>query len=237
MGVAGIDVGARRLHAVALDERGRVTDARIFVATDVGAVVAWADGATAVGIDSPDQWSTAPHAGDASLSPKFRTARCAEIALGTSYGIWVPWTTPVAPSQETWISAGIELFAALRAGGHHPLEVYPHGVFRVLNHGVRPPPKRTTEGREARVRLLRAAEVAASWADMAGHDLVDATAAALVALHHAQGRAMPATCGHDGSAIWLPGPLPSGSRQSVRARSRVSATGVAEATSAPLRRR
>ncbi len=241
MGVLGIDVGARRHHAVVLDEHARVTDAVTFAASDVGAVVTWADGAAAIGIDSPDRWSTAPHAGNASLSPKFRTARCGEIALGATHGIWVPWTTPVTPSPGTWLSAGIDLFAALRAGGHDPFEVYPHGVFRVLNDGGRPPPKRTTEGREARIRLLEAAGVAAVWAEMGGHDLVDATAAALVALHRAQGRARPATCGHDGSAIWLPDPpAPGGqpvqarSRQSVQARSPASAAGVAEAPSAPL---
>ncbi len=150
MRVVGIDVGARRFHAVALDELGRVTDALTFLAADVGAVVGWAEGAAAIGVDSPDRWSTAPHVADASLSPKFRTARCGEIALGTAHGIWVPWTTPVTPSPNTWISTGIHLFAALRASGHDPLEVYPHGVFRVLNDGVRPPPKRTTEGRQAR---------------------------------------------------------------------------------------
>jgi len=249
MGVLGIDVGARRHHAVVLDEQARVTDAVTFAASDARAVVRWAEGAAAIGIDAPDRWSTALHAGDALLSPKFRTARCGEIALGVVHGIWVPWTTPVAPSPGTWLSAGIDLFAALRAGGHDPFEVYPHGVFRVLNHGGRPPSKRTTEGREERIRLLEAAGVDAAWADMAGHDLVDATAAALVALHRAQGRARPATCGHDGSAIWLPDP-PARSRQSVGARSRqsvgarsrqsvwspASAAGVAEAPAAPLRR-
>jgi len=242
MSVVGMDVGARRLHAVALDDDGRVTDALTFGATDVRAVVAWAEGVTAIGIDAPDRWSTAPHADDASLSPKFRTARCGEIALGTNHGIWVSWTTPVTPVPGTWISAGIDLFSALRAGGHDPLEVYPHGAFTVLNDGVRPAPKRTAEGREARIRLLQAAGVKAAWADMGGHDLVDATAAALVALHRAQGRATPATCGHDSSAIWLPDcdlarsrqSVRARSRQSVRARSRRSATGVAEAPPAPL---
>jgi len=219
MGVLGIDVGARRHHAVVLDEQARVTDAHTFGASEVGAVVTWAEGAAAIGIDAPDGWSTAPHAEDASLSPKFRTARCGEIALGAGHGIWVPWTTPVTPSPGTWISVGIDLFAALRAWGHDPFEVYPHGVFRTLNQGGRPPPKRTTEGREARIRLLEAAGVEAAWADIAGHDLVDATAAALVALHRAQGRARPATCGHDGSAIWLPDP-PAPRRQSVRELSR-----------------
>jgi len=203
----GIDVGSRRLDAVALDGLGRVTDVGAFSADDAGAVVAWVGPAVAIAIDSPDCWSTAPHATDATLSPKFRTARCAEIGLARGHGIWVPWTTPVTPQTRTWISAGIDLFAALRTAGHEPVEVYPHGAFRVLNRGLRPPPKRTGEGRDARVGLLREAGVSASWAAMTTHDTVDATAAALVALHHARGLAVPATCGHDGSAIWLPTPL------------------------------
>lgn len=202
--VIGIDVGSRRLDAVALDEQARVVDVCAFAATDDAAVVAWAEGAAAIAIDSPDRWSTAPHATDATLAPKFRSARCAEIGLARGRGIWVPWTTPVMPEHRTWISAGIDLFAALRASGHEPIEVYPHGVFCVLNHGHRPPGKRTADGIDARVLLLRAAGVSASWPAMATHDVVDATAAAVVALQHAGGLAEPATCGHDGSAIWLP---------------------------------
>ncbi len=243
--VAGIDVGARRLDAVALDGQARVTDVRTFGTADLGAIVAWTEGVAAIGIDSPDRWSTAPHAADTSLSLKFRTARCAEIDLGRAHGIWVPWTTPVKPEEATWIAAGIDLFAALRARGHEPLEVFPHGVFRVLNQGVRPPTKRTREGLGARVRLLRAAAVSAPWPDLATHDALDATAAALVALRHAQGggpdrpvpAAMAATCGHDGSAIWLPA-LRSGTEPALRSGTEPgSASGVAEASCAPLRHR
>ncbi|HEX3394991.1 MAG TPA: DUF429 domain-containing protein [Acidimicrobiales bacterium] len=212
MRVIGIDVGSRHLDAVALDGMGRVTDIRTFAAADAGSVVDWVGPAAAVAIDSPDDWSTAPHATDATLSPKFRTARCAEIGLARDHGIWVPWTTPVTPQTQTWISAGIDLFAALRAAGHDPVEVYPHGVFCVLDLGRRPPPKRTGEGRETRLRLLDAAGVSARWHDMSTHDAVDATAAALVARCHAEGDAIPATCGHDGSAIWLPTTASAGSR-------------------------
>ncbi|MGI8777204.1 MAG: DUF429 domain-containing protein [Acidimicrobiales bacterium] len=204
MRVIGIDVGSRRLDAVSLDDQARVTDVRTFASTDGAAVVAWARGAAAIAIDSPDRWSTAPHAADATLPPKFRSARCAEIGLARDRGVWVPWTTPVTPQVRTWISAGIDLFGALRAAGHEPVEVYPHGVFRVLNHARRPPSKRTAEGRAARVLLLGAAGVSAAWSAIATHDAVDATAAALVALRHARGLAEPTTCGHDGSAIWLP---------------------------------
>lgn len=39
------------------------------------------------------------------------------------------------------------------------------------------------------------------------HDVLDALAAALVALDRSRGRASRASCGHDGSAIWLPAAL------------------------------
>ena len=92
----------------------------------------------------------------------------------------------------------------LRAGGHEPLEVYPYGAFRVLNRNQPPPSKQTLPGSRSRVMLLHEAGVAAPHLPMWGHDALDAAAAALVALHNANGRARPATCGHDGSAIWLP---------------------------------
>jgi predicted nuclease with RNAse H fold len=200
----GIDVGARALHLVSLDGDARVVDTATLAATDPDAAVAFADGAVAVAVDSPDRWSTAPHAGDETLAPKFRTARCGEVGLGRQQGIWVPWTTPVEPSPGTWIDAGIALFSALRAAGHEPVEVYPHAVFRVLHDGRRPLNKRTAEGRHLRAALLRAAGVACPALERWGHDALDAAAAALVALRRAQARARPVTCGHDGTAIWLP---------------------------------
>ncbi|MFN2606860.1 MAG: DUF429 domain-containing protein [Acidimicrobiales bacterium] len=204
MRVVGVDVGSRRVDAVALNDDGRVLGARVFPVADLDALLGWADGAAAVCVDSPDRWSTAPHAGDLELAPKFRSARCGEIGLGRHFRIWVPWTTPVAPAPRTWMDVGVRLFAALRAAGHEPLEVYPHGAFRVLGGGLRPPSKQTVAGIEARVRALEAAGVRCPALGMWGHDGLDAAVAALVALHHLRGRAVPASCGHDGSAIWLP---------------------------------
>ena len=198
---AGVDVGARILHAVVLDGRGRLLGTAAFDGAEP--LVRWLDGAAGVGVDSPDAWSTAPHASDATLSPKFRTARCGEIGLGRLYRIWVPWTTPVDPAPGSWMAAGIELCAALRAAGHQPLEVYPYGGFRLL--GGRLPPKTTAAGRSARAEVLGAAGVDAGPLGRS-HDLLDAAMAALVALHHGAGLALGATCGHDGSAIWLPFP-------------------------------
>lgn len=204
MRVVGVDVGARRMHAVALDSRGAVVGVGAFDAVRLAELVTWAAGAAQVAVDAPDRWSTAPHGADQDLSPKFRTARCGEIALGREHRIWVPWVTPIEPAPG-WISAGIELFAALRAAGHDPVEVYPHAAFRVLGGGRRPPPKQTRTGAERRVRLLEEAGVRAARLPGGSHDAIDAAAAALVGLHRARGTARSATCGHDGSAIWLPG--------------------------------
>jgi predicted nuclease with RNAse H fold len=206
MRVVGIDVGARRLDAVALDDDGRVFDTIAVPSADVAGLVDWATGATGLAVDAPDAWSTAPHAGDGTLPAKFRSARCAEIGLGRMEGVWVPWTTPVERAPGTWIDVGVRLFTALEDAGHEPLEVFPHATFRVLGGG-RPPRKQTAEGVRARTGLLRAAGVSCPAMDSWSHDAIDAASAALVALHHRRGTARAVTCGHDGSAIWLPPPL------------------------------
>lgn len=233
MRVVGIDVGSRQLHAVALDEAAAVVGAAVLEADRLGDAVAWAAGADAVAVDAPDRWSTEPHASEDDLSPKFRTARCGEIALAREHRIWVPWVTPARPA-EGWIRVGIDLFGALRAAGHQPVEVYPHAVFCVLG-GRRPPPKQQLAGAQARITLLESAGVTATWLPMWSHDALDAAAAALVALHHAQGLARPATCGHDGSAIWLPAVADdTGNGADGRSADR-SATGVAEPAPASFR--
>lgn len=203
MRAVGIDVGARRLHAVALDGAAALAATAVFDASDLDEVVAWARGAGQVAVDSPDRWSAAPHEGDIELAPKFRTARCGEIALGRDHRIWVPWTTPVGPAPG-WIHVGVDLFAALRDAGHEPIEVFPNAAFRVLAGGRRLAPKRTAAGARSRVELLERAGVSRAPLQAWSHDTLDAGVAALVALHRERGTARPVTCGHDGSAIWLP---------------------------------
>jgi hypothetical protein len=78
--VIGIDVAAARRNCVALDEHGSFAGGRIYAATELNADVEWAAGANVIAIDAPAKLSTAPHGSDDELSPKFRTARCAEIA-------------------------------------------------------------------------------------------------------------------------------------------------------------
>ena len=200
---AGVDVGGDRLHVVVLDGHRTIVDAFV---SDPSAVESLADrlvssGVRRAGVDAPDAGSLAAHATDTTLTPTFRHARCGEIALGRERGIWVSWATPVDPPFARWMEAGFSAHAALRSSGIETVEVYPHGAFRVLAGGTRPPSKTTPAGLRARVDLLEAAGVRGEHLAMWSHDALDAAAAALVV---ADEHAVAVTCGHDGSAIWLP---------------------------------
>ena len=200
---AGVDVGGDRLHVVVLDGRRAVVDAFVSDPSEVDAVVdrLSSGGVRRAGVDAPDAGSVAAHATDTTLTPKFRSARCGEIALGRERGIWVSWATPVEPPFARWMEAGFATHGALRARGIETVEVYPHAAFRVLAGGSRPPSKTTAAGLRARVDLLEAADVRGEHLAMWSHDALDAAAAALVV---ADEHAVEVTCGHDGSAIWLP---------------------------------
>src|SRR4051812_34736212 len=126
----GVDVGAVKLHAVALSLEVRVFD-------DLRALARWADGADAVAIDAPAQLSTRPHAEDASLAPKFPAARCGEVALGREHGYWVPWVGPAEPPDGGWLAVGLAAHAALPGA----VEAYPYAGFRELAGGARLPRK------------------------------------------------------------------------------------------------
>ena len=198
----GVDVGSRRLHAVALDSGCQVVWAEVVPAAETSAVLELLAGTQGVAVDSPGAWSTAPHAGDETVARKFRLGRCSEIALGREYGIWVPWSTPPEPAPGTWMATGVDLFASLRAAGHDPVEAYPYGGFRLLAGG--PLPKKTTaQGRAARAQLLRSVGVEVDGLEKS-HDFLDAALVALVARQRSLGTARVATCGHDQSGIWLP---------------------------------
>lgn len=211
MSSVGIDLGASAIHVVELTasphERLTITAARSFDAADLEAVVALVHGARDIAIDAPAQLSTAPHAGDDSISPKFRTARCGEIALGQDAGIWVPWVTPHDASKVAgWMQVGFDLWQALRDAGHAPIEVYPAGVFRVLAGHV-PPRKTTRAGALARIELLAPFIELPPAIEMWSHDGIDALGAALTAHQKSTGTAREIGHGEaicDGSAIWLP---------------------------------
>jgi predicted nuclease with RNAse H fold len=200
----GIDLGAMAIHCVVLDEARRVVDGRVLASDASGELESVTAGTTGVAIDAPAALSTAPHADDMALPPKFRHARCCEVALGREHRLWVPWVTPTAAGTlPGWMQVGLRLHAELAANGHAPIEVYPYAGFRLLAGGALPK-KTTVEGVRKRVALLVAQGVAAGWMRLWSHDALDATLAALLALRARDGTAIPVGCGHDGSAIWIP---------------------------------
>ena len=201
----GIDVGASRLHLVALDEDGAVLAGEVLPADDLGAAVDWVRrfAPDRVAVDAPSALSPGAHADDVSLAPKFRAARCGEIALGREAGVWVPWVSPPIGASDVaaWIEVGLALFAALAGAGLDAVETYPHAVFRTLAGGPQVPAKSSPAGLARRGELLRSAGVTEPTLPLWWHDGLDACAAALVA---AAPDPQVLTCGHDGSSIWLP---------------------------------
>lgn len=200
----GIDVGADRLHAVALDDAADVLEARIFGPEELTALVSWSTEAQVIAIDAPAMLSTAPHKDDPDISAKFRLSRCADIALGRVHKIWVPWATPTAEQEvSSWIRKGLEVFERLSGKDSRVVEVFPHAAF-VRLAGGRIPSKKTVAGLNKRAELLESAGVKAPWLSMWSHDSLDAAVSAVVALRVHEGAAVKASCEHDDSAIWLP---------------------------------
>lgn len=109
----GIDLGQRRVHVVALDDELRIVAARVVDVADLESLRDVLASAQVVAVDAPEALSTAPHAEDETLPPKFRTARCAEIALGREHAIWFPWVTPTTEQPlSPWMRVGFDVFAA-----------------------------------------------------------------------------------------------------------------------------
>jgi predicted nuclease with RNAse H fold len=210
----GVDLGAHAVQAVSLDERGNFADAKLFAAGERDDLAVWAAHAKVIAIDAPDRASSGAHAGDERLPPKFQRGRCAEAALALVHGYWVPWVTPTQPEAGSWIELGISLHSRLRKiTGAEVIEVFPYAAFRHLAPG--PLPKKTSvAGVRTRVGLLRRAGLDDGCLELWTHDFLDAALAALIALQRSRGEAVRVACaddsgcGHDGSAIWLPRPLP-----------------------------
>ena len=182
----------------------RLTFATLVDVADLESLRPHLELAEIVAIDAPEALSTTPHAGDDSLSPKFRPARCAEIALGRELRIWVPWVTPTAAQPlPPWMDVGFRVFELAKASGAQVVEVFPHAGFRILAGG-KVPSKQAAEGLRVRAGLLRERGVAIEALEMWSHDSLDALLAALVAYDVGQERAVRVGCGHDDSAIWLP---------------------------------
>jgi predicted nuclease with RNAse H fold len=201
----GIDVGADRLHCVTLVDGAQLGEARLLDASQIGELGRWLEGTNAVvAIDAPARLSTAPHRDDSSLSPKFSVGRCAEIALGRDYGSWVPWVTPMGEPIQGWMATGFRVYGELASRGVETIEVYPHAGFRELVGRTKLPKKSTMPGLVRRIEALRDAGVETASLEMWSHDGLDALLAAVVARDYRAGSARCATCGHDGSGIWLP---------------------------------
>jgi predicted nuclease with RNAse H fold len=99
----GIDVGAKALNSVLLKKNGDVADSAVFDARDVTNVSSWMARAEVIAIDAPAELSIGAHLDDPDpkVSKKFRSARCAEIALGRRHGYWVPWVTQTSVEPGT----------------------------------------------------------------------------------------------------------------------------------------
>lgn len=85
----------------------------------------------------------------------------------------------------------------------------PHSIFSLLAGGERLPKKSTPSGADKRKDVLSRAGLLGVRKECRTHDLLDAAAAALVALEAVHGDAVEVTCtaggrDHDGSAMWLP---------------------------------
>lgn len=203
--VIGIDVATARLNCVALDATGSFAGGRLYDPTEFDALGEWAANADVIAIDAPAELSAAPHSSDEALSPKFRVARCAEIALGRDHRIWVPWTSPTGPPVPGWIATGLRLYSALaKRVPSELIEVFPYAGFRVLTSPSRLSKKTAVAGIRQRVAALRAWGLSVDDLELWSHDSLDAALAAIVALQRRNGTALRVTCGHDDSAIWLP---------------------------------
>jgi predicted nuclease with RNAse H fold len=205
----GIDLGATAIYAVKLQAGNglpSVADARVFLPDELGELDEFCGGATAVAIDAPATLSTNPHGDEEDLPPKFRPARCCEVASLRTAGVPpVPWITPLVGAEVPgWMQTGFRVWEVLRS--HAPMEVYPHACFYRLNGSKQPVSKQKVEGRLQRVELLRAHVELPVGADVWSHDGLDAAVAALVAHQGREGAVqVPHECANfDGSELWVP---------------------------------
>ncbi len=198
----GLDVGTSLVHGVRLEgEAGRLAVTACFTGGVSPGLIRFCAGAARVAVDAPGGPSRGAHTADGAVAAKFRTGRCSEIPVP---GVPpVPWVTPrdrdAAPA---WMLTGFEVWALLREACSEVVETFPAAAFHRLNGGRWPPPKTTTAGREARVRLLAGRVELPGDAGRWPHDLLDAAVAALAA---ATGEPLAHRCSDpDGSRMWLP---------------------------------
>jgi predicted nuclease with RNAse H fold len=201
----GVDLSARRgLDLALLDRRRLVALAHV---PDLPAALAWLDEQPrrpeVIAIDAP-QGPRLPLLADpvhrVTLDPappegRYVRYRVCDYLLARR-GIGLYLAPAPGESVPPWMAVGFALFDALRARGYrlprHPddhaaslLEVYPFATFVTLLGRV-PPRKSTTAGSALRRAVLTAAGVA-DLPLIAGHDALDAIAAALTAAIFADG--------------------------------------------------
>lgn len=207
----GVDIASRALHAVGIDDQGRIVGSLVAGSSEIDALRREVGSSNIVAIDAPDQWSAAHHADDEGLPGKFRNARCAEISLRAMFGYSVSWPTPSGiRTRSSWMELGMEVHRSLNEVAHC-IEVFPHACFLHLSGRWSLPKKSSAEGLRARAEILAghvqlAADELALWST----DSLDALAAAVTARDAASERADVAACDlhEDGSAIYLPSARP-----------------------------
>lgn len=203
----GIDLGGDAIFAVRIVQSDglQLQSALLCGPDELADLVGFCRAAASVSIDAPSELCNEPHRHDAALKPKWQGARCCEVALGQQFGIWVSWATPTTLERcQGWMRTGFEVWRALRAAGHEPLETYPHGAFVILA-GSKPPTKSSVLGLRARVELLSGRVQLPQSVVMWGHDGLDAAVAAVVAADRDPTmRAFHDHAGCDDSSIWLP---------------------------------
>jgi predicted nuclease with RNAse H fold len=205
----GVDVGADRLHLVALGQSRHVSTTAVFDPADRVGVQAWFRAlppGSAVAIDGPPAPSVAAFVDDPTVSPKFRRARGCEVELGRQRGIWVSFATGPEPLVG-WMAEAATVHGLCAASGLAALETYPHAVYRTLL-GRRPAKKSTGVGISERAEALRVVGLDEPALRMWSHDALDAAAAAIVASDYLAGDAVPITCHLDDTTIWLPRSAP-----------------------------
>jgi len=203
----GLDVGGREIHGVALGADNYVVGHLAVKPNAADRLLERAAGAAAIAIDSPDRLSSAPQGADPNpdIPPKFCKAGCAETGLLKLYRLQVPWPTPTGEPVDAWMRVGIRLFDALRHAGHDPAEVFPDAAVGRLVGQLRPPPKEGTRvGSEEKARLSGEVGVKTAGIELSSTHGIDALVSAVLARMALTGTAIPASCGHDGSPIWIP---------------------------------
>ena len=208
----GIDLGAKALHIVVLgssDRRLAVVEAAVVLPEEEDALRALCADAEAIAIDAPSDPSAAVHDDDPEISPKFRPARCGEIALGEQHQCWVPWITPRVVRGIATVDAG----GLPNVGGQLDRSAWHRSRCTRAEHSPRWPAagsrrRRPRSGARERLDMLSRHMALPPYAWMWSHDAIDATVAALVAAWSATDGPVVAAChnheGADGSAIWVP---------------------------------